>query len=262
MQLKELIKSLARRWYVVLAGLALTAGMCAVVYEKIPATYEASGSLVLMPPSATVGATGNPYLYLVGMSQALDVLTRRANAAEVRGPILENFRDLTYSVDADRSTSGAVVVVKVSSPRPNETMGGLKAALATVPATLKAMQDELSVPDYSRINLKTIVVAPESTMENKAQLQLIIVTAGAGVVGTVLLARMLDGLLLARRMRRGNPERQAPGSSVETPDPARGRNRRRPRGAKPPESRPPSPDTVDEESVEPAHETTVRATLP
>jgi hypothetical protein len=262
MQLKELIKSLARRWYVVLAGIALTAGTCAVVYEKVPATYEASGSLVLMPPSATVGATGNPYLYLVGMSQALDVLTRRANAAEVRGPILENFPAMTYSVDADRSTSGAVVVVKVSSPSPGETMGGLKAALATVPATLKAMQDELSVPVFSRINLKTIVVAPESTMENKAQLQLIIVTAGAGVVGTVLVARMLDGMLLARRMTRGNPERPAPESSTETPDPVSRRSQRRPRGSKSPGPRPLPPDAGDEESVEPAHKTNVRATLP
>jgi len=261
MQLKELIKSLARRWYVVLAGLALTAGVCAVVYEKVPATYEASGSLVLMPPSATVGTTGNPYLYLVGMSQALDVLTRRANAAEVRGPILDNFPAMTYSVDADRSTSGAVVVVKVSSPSPSETMGGLKAALATVPVTLKAMQDELSVPDFSRINLKTIVVAPESTMDNKAQLQLIIVTAGAGVVGTVLLARMLDGLLLTRRMTRGNLERPAPGSS-ETPDPARGRKQRRPGRSKSTESRPLLPDTGEEESAEPAHKADVRATIP
>ncbi len=262
MQLKELIKSLARRWYVVLAGLALTTGMCAVVYEKVPATYEAGGSLVLMPPSATVGATGNPYLYLVGMSQALDVLTRRANAAEVHGPVLEKFPAMTYSVDADRSTSGAVVVVKVTGPSPSETMGGLKAALATVPATLKAMQDELSVPDFSRINLKTIVVAPEPTMDNKSQLQLIIVTAGVGAVGTVLLARMLDGLLLARRMTRVNLERPAPGDPAETPDPALGRKRRRPGGSKSPGARPLPPDTGDEETVEPAHKTSVRATLP
>lgn len=262
MQLKELIRSLARRWYMVLAGLALTTGMCAVAYEKVPATYEASGSLVLMPPSATVGSTGNPYLYLVGMSQALDVLTRRANAAEVRGPLLEDFPAMTYSVDADRSTSGAVVVVKVSSPNPNETMDGLKAALATVPATLKAMQDELSVPDYSRINLKTIVVAPEPTVENKAQLQLLIVTAGAGAVGTVLLARFLDGLLLARRMALGNPESPAPRGSTEMPEPAPGRRQRRLQGSKSPESRPIPPDLGDPESVEPAHKTRVRATTP
>lgn len=262
MQLKELLRSLARRWYVVLAGFALTAGMCAVVYEKVPATYEASGSLVLMPPSATVGTTGNPYLYLVGMSQALDVLTRRANAAEVRGAILENFPAMTYSVDADRSTSGAIVVVKVSSPSPSETMGALKAALATVPATLKAMQDELSVPAFSRINLKTIVVAHESSMENKAQLQLIIVTAGAGGVGTVLLARMLDGLLLARRVTRGNLERPAPERSAESPDPAPGQKRRRARRSKSPGSGPLPPDTGAGESVEPDHETNLRATIP
>lgn len=213
MQLKELTRSLAHRWYVVLTGLLLTAGMCLVVYNKVPATFEASGSLVLMPPSATVGDSGNPYLYLVGMSQALDVLTRRANAAEVRNPVLEKFPGTTYSVDADRSTSGAVVLVKATGPNPSAAMGGLKAALATVPATLKAMQDEVSIPDYSRINLKTIVVAPESTKNNKTQLQLIVVTAGAGLVGTVLLTRMLDGLLVSRRIAAGEPDL----STLETP---------------------------------------------
>ncbi len=262
MRLKELIRSLARRWYVVLAGLVLTAGMCSVVYAKVPATYEASGSLVLMPPSATVGNTGNPYLYLVGMSQALDVLTRRANAAEVRDPVLNQFPGMTYSIDADRSTSGAIVVVKVSAPGPSETMGGLKAALATVSATLKTMQDELSVADFSRINLKTIVVAPEPTRENKAQLQLMIVATGVGVVGTVLLARMLDGLLLARGIARRNLERPALGRPDGTPDPSLRRRQLRSGVSKSSMSQPLAPDPGDEESAEPIEKTDVHATLP
>lgn len=261
MRLKELIKSLVRRWYVVLAGLLLTGSMCALVYNKVPATYEASGSLVLMPPSATVGEKGNPYLYLVGMSQALDVLTRRANAAEVRNPVLAKFPGMTYSVDADRSTSGAVVLVKVSGPSPSAAMGGLKAALATVPATLTAMQDELSVAEFSRIGLKTIVVAPEASKENKAQLQLIIVTAGVGVVGAVLLARTLDGLILAKRIERGDPER-APGRSDGTSDPLPRRGQRRfgsPKSSGPQTLR---PEAGPNEPVEPSGKGGVRATLP
>jgi hypothetical protein len=259
MRLKELIKTLARRWYIVLAGLALTAGACAVVFEKIPATYEATGSLVLMPPSATVGENGNPYLYLVGMSQALDVLTRRANASEVRNPILERFPGVTYSVDADRSTSGAVVLVKAAGPSPSATMDGLKAAMETVPATLSAMQDELSVKDYLRINLRTIVVDHEPTMENKTQLQLIIVAAGAGLVGTLLLARMLDGLLASRRDERDS---LAAGHSTGTPaSSARGRQRRS-SVQKTSKSPPEPPDPLAEGPVEQSEKAEVRATVP
>lgn len=258
MRLKELTKSLASRWYVLLAGLVLTGGMCALVYDRVPATYEASGSLVLMPPSATVGNNGNPYLYLIGMTQALDVLTRQANAAEVRKPILEKFPGTTYSVEADRSTSGAVVLVKATGPSPSATMDQLKAGLDTVPATLKAMQDELSIADYSRINLKTIVVAPEPTRDNKSQLQFIIVTAGLGLVGTVLSARMLDGLLAARRVTRAKPDRPTTGP----PDASLRRRERRSGSSRVLDSQPLPPDPAAEELPEPPEKTKVPATIP
>jgi hypothetical protein len=116
MRLKNLIKGLASRWYVVLAGLVLIGGMCAFVYDRVTAIYEASGSLVLMPPSATVGNAGNPYLYLGGMSAALNVLTKQANAPEARIPVPEKFPGTTYSVQADRPTSGAIIPVLLLEP--------------------------------------------------------------------------------------------------------------------------------------------------
>jgi hypothetical protein len=226
MRLRELIRSLVSRWYIVLAGLVLTGAACGLVYNRVPATYEASGSLVLMPPTSTVGETGNPYLYLVGMGQALDVLTMQANAAEVRNPVLSKFNDTGYILEADRSTSGAIVRVKATGHSPDATMGELKAALDTVPATLTAMQDELSIAEHSRITLKTIVVDRKAAKDNKAQAQLLIVAAGAGLVGTVLLSRMLDGVLVARRMARREAV-PAPGKALAVPPSRRLRPRRR-----------------------------------
>lgn len=205
MRLNELVRSLASRWYIVLTGLVLTGAACAFVYNRVPATYEANGSLVLMPPSSTVGESGNPYLYLVGMSQALDILILEVNAPEVRNPVLSQFADTSYTLEQDHTTSGAIVRAEAAGPNPDATMGELQAALDTVPATLKAMQDEVSVPEASRITLKTIVVDPKPTKNSKTQTQLLIITAGSGLAGTVLLSRMLDGLLLARLTVRREP---------------------------------------------------------
>ena len=116
MRLTETLKSLGRRWYVVVLGLAVTLGMGYLVDIKVPSTYQAEGSILLMPPDSTVGAAGNPYLYLGGLNQALDVLVRRASAIEVSGPILEKYPDSTYTVDPDRTIASPIVIVTTESP--------------------------------------------------------------------------------------------------------------------------------------------------
>jgi hypothetical protein len=123
------------------------------------------------------------------------------------------------------------------------------------------MQDELSIPDYSRINPKTIVVASKPTKDNKTQLQLLIVAGGLGLVGTVLLARILDGLLLTRRIALGKPDRATPGTPAGTPDTPLRRRQRRSGSAKPLESQPLPPNAGAEASPEP-EATKVRASLP
>ena len=202
MRLKDTLKGLLRRWYVVLLGASLTAGACFFVYDQIPVKYEAQGSLVLMPPEATVGDEGNPYLFLGGMGQALDVLTRHVNAAEVAEPVLEEHPDTSYTVEPDRASSGPIIQVSAVGLTPDATMAVLHAALQTVPISLDAMQDELTIEDRLRIGLMTVVVDNEPTKDDKQRLQLLIFAAAGGLVGTVLLTGMIDGLILSARKRK------------------------------------------------------------
>ena len=202
MRLNDTLKALGRRWYLVILGVAVTAGACFFIYEQIPVKYEAQGSLVLMPPSATVGDEGNPYLFLGGMGQALDVLTRHVNAAEVAEPVLEDHPDTSYTVEPDRATSGPIIQVSAVGLTPDATMSVLHAALQTVPVSLDAMQDEVSIEDRLRIGLMTVVIDTEATKDDKQRLQLLIFAAAGGLVGTVLVTGMIDGLVVAARKRK------------------------------------------------------------
>lgn len=228
MRLRETVGAMIRRWYIMLLGLLLTAGLSWIVQERVPVTYQATGSQVLMPPSATVGTEGNPYLYLGGMSQALDVLIRHATAVEVVTPVLENFPQTNYSVEADRSTSGSILVVTAQGPTPEETLDVLHAAMDEVPAALKAMQDELAISDKLRINVRTVVVDRQATKDDQSQMRLTILAAGGGIVGTIVLTAMVDGLLIGRsRARHADGEQgarpESGGSEDKDPGlPARG----------------------------------------
>ena len=199
MRFREAMNSLLRRWYVLFLGLLLTAGMCWIVQEYVPVTYEAKASQVLMPPSATVGESGNPYLYLGGMSQALDVLIRHVSASEVTKPVLDAFPNTEYSVQADSSTGGSILVISASGSTPEGTLGVLQAAMKEVPAALKGMQDELAITERLRISVRTVVVDEQVSKNDQSRLRLMILAAGAGIFGTLLLTATIDGLMKGRK---------------------------------------------------------------
>lgn len=215
MRVRETVGSLLRCWYILAAGLLLTVAMCWVVQGRVPVTYEAKGSQVLMPPSATVGE-GNPYLYLGGLNQALDVLVRRVSAPEATKPVLRAFPGTEFTVQADGSTSGPILVIAASGPTQEATLGILQAALDKVPVALKDMQDELAIADRVRISVRTVVVDGQAAKNNQAQMRLVLLAAGAGAVGTVLLTVMIDNFLSSRKRPRragGKPRATPPKDS-------------------------------------------------
>lgn len=216
MRMNETLKSIARRWYVVLVGLMLTAAMGWVVNDRVPTSFEATGSLLLMPPAVTVGTDGNPYLYLGGMSQALDVLVRRASAPEVQQGVIDKYPSSTYTVQADRTTTSPIILVTADAPTGTAALDTMNAALASVESTLNVMQNESDVKKGMRVVGQNLVLDTKATAKTKTRMQLLIAVVGVGGVGTLLLAGVIDGWVLQRRERRAS----APAKQKKSTDPA------------------------------------------
>ncbi|MCC3282358.1 hypothetical protein [Arthrobacter caoxuetaonis] len=202
MTMPQSLRVLVRRWYLVLFGLAVTGLMCAAANYLVPPSYDARGSMVLMPPTANVGDDGNPYLLLGGMSEALDVLVRQANSPTVRDRVLDDFDSATYTVEADRTTSGSIVVVQATADTEAASLELLEGAMQTLPATLDRMQDELAVTQEQRIDIMPVVVDAEAVLNVKQTLQVVGVAGLIGLSATFMVTALLDGLLLHRRERR------------------------------------------------------------
>ncbi len=216
------LKVILRRWYLVLAGILFTAVLCWGASQVVPPSYDAQGSMVLMPPPATVGDEGNPYLQLGGMSEALDVLVRQANAPAVRDRVLEAYPSATYTIEPDRSTSGSIVVVQATAETEAESLTVLGQAMETLPAVLTRMQDELAVIPVQRIDIMPVVVDAEATRNSKQTLQMLAVTVVVGLSGTLMFTALADGLLLSRAGRPETPaadSRRRRGTGMDVPGP-------------------------------------------
>ena len=199
MYLRNLRDSLRRRWYLVVAGLIIVTGLGTLTYLEVPPTYEASASVVLLPPDSAVPEGGNPYLYLGGLGQALDVLTRAIDADTTREALLGTDDSLDYTAAPDSTTAGPILLIEASGPTKATTLGVLNAVLDAVPATLGQLQDDLKVAPTAQILSSTLTVDEKATPVGKTRLRILIaVVVGVSAV-LLLLIGAIDGLLLRLR---------------------------------------------------------------
>lgn len=206
MYLRDLRQNLLRRWYLVAVGVALTGMLSWLAYGAVAPTFQARANVILLPPESSVEPGGNPYLYLGGLDQALDVLVRALNSDDVAASVREDHPGATYQVGRDESTSGPIVLVEATGSTAESTTGALEAVLALLPETLEGLQQELGVAPTSQITSQPLTVDDEPEVSQKSRLQIVGALAGAGLAGTVLLTGALDALLAARARRlRGRP---------------------------------------------------------
>ncbi|WP_413250412.1 hypothetical protein [Sinomonas flava] len=209
MKLRTLGRALLRRWYVVVAGLAALAGLCYVVYGIVPVDYKTSGSVVLLPSAESMGKGTNPYLYLTGLGQAMDVLTRRMAAPDVAARLTMGHPSASYTVLPDVTSGSSILVVTVKSRSASDAQATMAAVIDAVPAELAGMQDELKVPAPSRISSMPVAQPTDPLADGKPRLQATAGLGAAGLLGVLVFTGFLDGLLLRKSRRAGRKEAAA-----------------------------------------------------
>lgn len=222
MQLTDTLSTLLRRWYLVIAGLVLTAALGWTAYQTVPERYEARGSILLMPAESVVGTDGNPYLFLSGMNDALDVLVRRTNSTEMGEQILADSDGATYSADRDATTQSPIIVFSIEADTNAEALRLLGASMTAAEWNLDTMQEELSISEERRITARDLVIDEEATKDTKTPLQMSVVVVGAGLVGTLMMTGMIDGYLVRRNLgAQGNRQTSSVAVTAQSPPAAK-----------------------------------------
>ncbi|MGN6326416.1 hypothetical protein [Pseudolysinimonas sp.] len=201
MYLRDLARGLARRWYILLIGVLLTIPSAIAAFASTPVTYTAQASMVLLPPSASVDKTGNPYLQLDGLAQALEILGQRMSSESERSAIAAEHPGVTYVAGPDTTTSGPILLLSTEAPRASGALRTLTDLRAAAADTLNGLQAQLDVPESSRIRITDVAVDDSPTVSTKSRTQITLIVIAAGVVLTVLVAGVVDRALAARRRR-------------------------------------------------------------
>lgn len=202
MTLKNFLRALGRRWYVLLVGLLVTGVACGVVASEVQPTYQRSASLLLMPAISTIPEGGNAYLYLGGLGQASEVLVNTMGAQTVREPLLAGHPGADVAVQRNVTSSGPLLSVTATGSSDSEVAEVLERALAAVESNLKILQTRAAVPEDARISSLSLTTDEASTVLQRSRLEAVAVAAIAGAALTLLLTGLVDGLVLSSTRRR------------------------------------------------------------
>ncbi len=216
MSVSEWPRTLIRRWYLTVLGLAVTVGLVAAAVIAVPVSYEAKAYVVVIPPANSTSNSDNPLLGLTGLTSAADVLARAMSDPSKVNKLKQQGVTGKYTVVRDLTTDGPVLVVTANLDDSSGVLRELKLILADMPSTLSTVQQSASVSKRDQIGLLTLSIADKPTSDRKSQLRAVIVAVVVGLLLTMLIVSVGDRLIRRRSRRRVMDAAAAP-SAADTP---------------------------------------------
>lgn len=203
---------LRRRRFVLIAVLLLTGVVMALVHAR-PITYEACGSLTLLPPK--VGYQPNPYGgFLPPLVATSGLLAQQVNSHQVQQRLAAE--GLTASYDAEVLNTGTLANPTYTEPLVNvcsfaygpvPPLNTTDAVIKTFSERLRALQAEAHVPRAGLITNE--VVAPASSTAILGHTKIAMLGVGlAGLIAAVALAMWSDRILQGGTRYRPTSDRE------------------------------------------------------
>jgi hypothetical protein len=209
---------LLRRWYIVLVGLSLTAMLGVAVTVVVPAKYQATSSVLFLPPqSDTVAQGGNPFLALGGLETVAGVVARTVSDSTVQDRVKAAGGTGEYTVAPDATAGGPVLLITVEARTPAAALKTLAVVLRQLPQTLAALQTTSGVPQSSLIRSKEITRDPVAKTVLKPLMRAMIAAVAFGLGLTVLGAALIDSLIRRRTRQRRTERRARESGQVDAP---------------------------------------------
>ncbi|MCX4885538.1 MULTISPECIES: chain length determinant protein [unclassified Streptomyces] len=217
MDLAEIFRVMRRRWYVLLPGLLLTAGLIVGVVTMVPVTYQSQSTVVLLnSQKATVAYDGNPFLStqtsLTGMA---DSLARNLNSDD-------SLRDLkglgakgTFEAKLADNAQGPLMWLTVTGTDKASVLASDKLLTSYAKDRLDQFQKQQKVNSKAMIRMTTIVPPQNPVAQTKTRLEYMVLAGGLGLVLSLVGVFYVE----ARRRPRTAPAPEETAQPEELVDP-------------------------------------------
>ncbi|GAA1222282.1 hypothetical protein [Rhodoglobus aureus] len=200
MNLADTLRGLWRRWYIVVPGLILTIAVAIAAWQYIEPDYEREGTQLLLPGLASIPESGNPYLYLGGLSQAADVVVTAMSSERELDALVRDYPGAEIVITRDPLTSGPQILTTVTAKSNAEAGKILVETMVRTTQVLGELQNVNGITARNRIGIESITVDNQSTLVQKTRL----LGTGGATLGMLLITLLTAGLVegLSTRKRR------------------------------------------------------------
>ncbi|MFJ9903346.1 Wzz/FepE/Etk N-terminal domain-containing protein [Streptomyces sp. NPDC101152] len=212
MDLAEIFRVMRRRWYVLLPGLLVTAGLTVAVAMVVPVKYQSQSTVVLLnSQKATVAYNGNPFLSsqtsLTGMA---DSLARNLNSDDSLRDLKARGATGTFASKLADNAQGPLLWLTVTGTDRAAVLSSDKILTSYAKERLQEFQQQQSVAPKAMIRMQTIVPPQNPVAQTKTRIEYL---AMAGVLGLVL--SLVAVFYVEARRRPEKPDEDGPAAEPE-----------------------------------------------
>jgi len=200
--LSNLAMIVRRRWVLALAGLGLTVCLAVVGYYVAKPTYQATASILLLPPASTVPAEGNPFLQLGGLDLTVDLLGKALSDQAVTKQIEELSPTAETEVGSDPSSSGPILRIQVQDKSAAAAIEVRDVLVDMAPSRLADLQSTVGVDGGNRVTSSVLVVDAVAEPVGRDRLVGAVIGGFVGLGLSLILLVLIDNVLLHREARR------------------------------------------------------------
>lgn len=211
MDLAEIFRVMCRRWYVLVPGLLLTAGLAVGAWLLVPTSYESQSTVALLNSRKGAAADGNPFLSmepsLTGMA---DSLARNVNSDASVADLKARGITEKYEAKIADNAQGPLLWLTVTGRDPDAVLRANKTLMAYTEQRLRELQADQKVEPDSMIRLTTIVPPQDPEAKLKSKVQNLVMAAGLGFVLSLVATFFVEA-----RRRRATPAKHRQDGPVE-----------------------------------------------
>lgn len=251
MNLSELLAGLRRRWWLVALGLLATVALSVGAAVLVPSQQEIHATILVLPPqpatpvgaqpasTATVPTAApavgqvdeptNPYLALAGLEPAADVLARAMTGGAVQQDLTPAGSTAQFDVARDDSMAGPALLVTATDRTATKATTLLDAVITRMPEVFADLQKEAGVLPSATLSLQEVSRETKPIVDTKSQVRAVLVAAVGGLVLTVLVTYLVDGLVLRRNALKEARQQEDAGSDDAGPTTGAKRTHPRPK---------------------------------
>lgn len=228
MNLAEVLHIWRRRWILTTLALIVALAGSGAAVLKLPRTYQATCTVVLVPSPRAAKALGqgNPYLsFTDSLSTAAQVMATELMAPATEQDLAARGFSEPYTAVSESTTSqtvasgsvlpGPFVLVTVTGSKQQAVEHTLHGVADEIRTTITAMQAGMS--RKNRILISTVSLTPTATLSVSMTARSLVLIVGLLIVFAFSMPLIVDTKITRRRIRRAAAPHRIPAQQATRP---------------------------------------------